>query len=359
MNAEVRTLTSGESPIRGSPQFRSALLAWYDAHARSLPWRTRAGLADPYRVWLSEIMLQQTTVAAVIPYFERFTRTWPSVAALAQAPEAEVMEAWAGLGYYSRARNLIAAARIVAEQGWPQTEQDLLALPGVGPYTAAAITAIAFGTPANVVDGNVERVMARLFAVDQPLPGAKPVLKAHAAGLVGADRPGDYAQALMDLGATVCTPRSPKCGLCPVQSYCVGFAGGAPQDLPRKSPKPARPHRSGVAFVAVRDGAVWAVTRPPKGLLGGMLALPSTPWRAQVWEALDARALAPLRARWREAGAVDHVFTHFSLDLSVWAAIVSAKAAPQGSGQWIAADRLASALPTVFAKALARALEAI
>jgi A/G-specific adenine glycosylase len=350
VNPQVRTLTGVESPIRGRAAFRAALLAWYDAAGRALPWRVRGALGDPYRVWLSEIMLQQTTVAAVTAYFERFIARWPRIADLAGAPDGDVMQAWAGLGYYSRARNLIATARVVAETGWPQTEEGLRALPGVGPYTAAAIAAIAFGAATNVVDGNVERVMARLFAETASLPGAKAALRDHAAQLVGPDRPGDYAQALMDLGATVCTPRTPKCGVCPVAAYCAGRAAGIADSLPRKADKPVRPVRHGVAFVMACDGRILVETRPPKGLLGGMLGLPTTPWREAAWADAEALALAPMSAAWRAAGVVRHVFTHFALELSVWRADIAPAAAP--AGEWRAAEGLGAHLPTVFRKAL-------
>ncbi|MDE2488486.1 MAG: A/G-specific adenine glycosylase, partial [Alphaproteobacteria bacterium] len=259
---------------------RAALLAWYDQNARDLPWRVRpadrtAGRrADPYRVWLSEVMLQQTTVPHATPYFLKFTALWPRVADLAAAPDGEVMAAWAGLGYYARARNLLACARAVArdhEGVFPDTEEGLRALPGLGPYTAAAVAAIAFDRPANVVDGNVERVMARLFAVEQPLPEAKPELKRLAAGLVAEQRPGDWAQALMDLGAVVCRPKAPLCDRCPIAGRCAALAAGDPETWPRRAPRPERPHRYGVAFVLTRGDEVALVRRPPRGLLGGML----------------------------------------------------------------------------------------
>lgn len=333
---------------------RVALLDWYDQTARDLPWRVGPAARgagqrpDPYAVWLSEIMLQQTTVAAVGPYFARFLDAFPTAAALAAAPREEVLRLWAGLGYYSRARNLHAAAQALAANGIPQDEAGWRALPGVGPYTAAAVAAIAFDRPANVVDGNVERVMARLFAVEEPLPDAKPALAALAAGFVSADRPGDWAQALMDLGATVCTPRSPSCGLCPVAFACEALKTGAPETYPRKRPKTARPERHGVAFRLERDGAVLLVRRPDKGLLGGMAALPSTPWREAAWTEAEAVAHAPAEAAWRSVGVVRHVFTHFALTLDVWAGEGAA------DGEWVAAEALQRAgLPTVFRKAAA------
>jgi A/G-specific adenine glycosylase len=319
------------------------LLSWYDQSGRELPWRVRGGRADPYRVWLSEIMLQQTTVAAVAPYFARFLERWPDVAALAAAPRDEVLSAWAGLGYYSRARNLHAAAQKLAAEGFPETEEGWRKLPGVGAYTAAAIAAIAYQLPANVVDGNVERVMARLRAVETPLPDAKPELKALAGELVAADRPGDWAQALMDLGATVCTPKSPKCDLCPWRSACAAFATGAPETYPRRAAKAERPQRYGAAFRIERDGQFWLVRRPDKGLLGGMAALPTTEWREKKWSRAEALKYAPAAGAWKKIGVVTHVFTHFALTLDVYALDADAS----GDGWW--ADE--TALPTVFKKA--------
>jgi len=333
---------------------RADLLAWYDANARDLPWRVRpqaraAGLrADPYRVWLSEVMLQQTTVPHAAPYFLKFTARWPTVSDLAAAEDGEVMAAWAGLGYYARARNLLACARAVARDHggvFPDTEEGLRALPGLGPYTAAAVAAIAFDRPANVVDGNVERVMARLFAVEAPLPDAKPELKRLAAGLVADARPGDWAQALMDLGATVCRPKQPACGFCPLAGACAARAGGAPETYPRKLAKAARPHRFGVAYVLTRGPEVALVRRPPKGLLGGMLALPTTDWRAVRWSEAEALAAAPAPAPWRGVGEVDHVFTHFSLTLHLL------RAEGDAAGVIWSPRRDLDALPSVFLKA--------
>ncbi|KGJ17678.1 adenine glycosylase [Paracoccus sanguinis] len=291
----------------------AALLDWYDRHARDLPWRAPPGTPamDPYRVWLSEVMLQQTTVAAVRGYFERFTARWPTVQALAAADEAEVMAAWAGLGYYARARNLIACARAVAAAGgFPTTREGLAVLPGVGPYTSAAIAAIAFDRPETVVDGNVERVVARLFAVQTPLPGAKRELTALAATLTPTHRPGDFAQAMMDLGATICTPRSPACGICPLIHACAARAAGIAAELPRRAPKTARPRREGVAWVALSPEAVLLERRPQRGLLGGTLAFPSSGWDGSDHP-------PPLAADWDERGEVRHVFTHFELRLRV------------------------------------------
>lgn len=334
----------------------AALLGWYDRHRRRLPWRAAPGeTPDPYRVWLSEIMLQQTTVAAVIPYYERFLTRFPNIAALAAAPEAEVMAAWAGLGYYARARNLHACARAVVARGgaFPPDIAGLRALPGVGPYTAAAIGAIAFGLPAVPVDGNVERVTSRVFAIAAPLPGAKPAVAAAAARL-GADpaaqsRASDFAQALFDLGATVCTPAAPACGLCPWMAACAGRRAGIAAELPRKAPKPARPVRYGVHFwVQDEQGRVLLRRRPPQGLLGGMTELPGTPWRAEPWTPDEWRALAPLAAVWQAAGEVRHGLTHFELRIDVMRARV---AQIDAEGFLRAADALdAEALPSVMRK---------
>ena len=337
-----------------SDALRAQLLAWYDASARALPWRVgpkaqAAGLrADPYRVWLSEVMLQQTTVPHATPYFLKFTARWPTVSALAAEEDGEVMAAWAGLGYYARARNLLACARAVAgDHGgvFPDTEDGLRALPGLGAYTAAAVGAIAFDLPTNVVDGNVERVMARLFAVDEPLPAAKPELKRLAATLVRDDRPGDWAQALMDLGATVCRPGQPLCDRCPVSVHCAALATGAPETYPRKTAKAERPHRHGVAYILTRDDAVGLVRRPPKGLLGGMLALPTSDWRAARWTDAEALAAAPAQVSWRAVGEVEHGFTHFTLTLQLFRAEGQA-----ADVIWTPRGRL-DALPSVFLKA--------
>jgi A/G-specific adenine glycosylase len=339
-------------------RLRSRVLAWYDANRRDLPWRARPGESvDPYRVWLSEIMLQQTTVPHAAPYFRDFLARWPTVAALAAAPEAEVMAAWAGLGYYARARNLLACARAVAgdHRGvFPSDPDGLRGLPGVGAYTAAAIAAIAFDRAANVVDGNVERVMARLFALETPLPAAKPELTALADRFVTADRPGDWAQALMDLGATVCRPKAPLCEACPLSAHCAACAGGTPEGYPRRSAKAQRPHRHGVAFIVCRNGAVAVVRRPAKGLLGGMLGLPTTDWRVGPWTSAEARPLAPCRGAWREQGVVEHVFTHFSLSLKVLALEARAEtvAWPDPAVTWMRLDEAKAATPTLFRKAL-------
>ncbi|MBD3835457.1 A/G-specific adenine glycosylase [Brevundimonas sp.] len=333
---------------------RSRLLAWYDAHARALAWRAppgAAGRTEPYRVWLSEVMLQQTTTAHATPYFLNFTARWPTVSDLAAAEDAEVMAAWAGLGYYARARNLLACARAVARDHggvFPDTEAALLALPGVGAYTAAAVAAIAFDRSANVVDGNVERVMARLFALETPLPAARPELKRLAARFVTDHRPGDWAQALMDLGATVCRPRSPLCGQCPIAADCAGFASGAPERFPVRARKADKPRRHGVAYVILDgQGRVALERRPDKGLLGGMLGLPTSDWSTVV----EPRT-PPFPGDWRDAGAVEHVFTHFALSLHVR----TIQSGGRDVYQWSDPDAARAALPTVFAKALDRGL---
>ena len=296
------------------------LLGWYDAHARVMPWRVGPGVdgrADPYHVWLSEVMLQQTTVAAVRDYFRRFVARWPEVGDLAAADDAEVMGEWAGLGYYARARNLLACARVVVRDHggrFPGTVEALLRLPGVGPYTAAAVAAIAFDQPAVVVDGNVERVVSRLFAVETPLPASKPELVRLAGLLTPKRRPGDHAQAMMDLGATICSPRSPACGICPLMALCAARAKGIAAELPRKLAKPPKPVRQGVVWVAQRpDGAVLVERREGRGLLGGMLGFPGDGWDGGGGE-------APLSADWQEAGEVRHTFTHFHLVLRVMTA---------------------------------------
>lgn len=330
----------------------NALLRWYAVDKRRLPWRAEGDAApDPYRVWLSEIMLQQTTVAAVKPYYEAFTDRWPTVEALAAADEAAVMAAWAGLGYYARARNLVACAREVTAAGgtFPDNELELLKLPGIGRYTAAAIAAIAFGRRAVVVDANVERVVSRLFAVETPLPGARGAIYALADGITPAERSGDFAQAMMDLGSAVCTPRAPRCCVCPLVFGCEARAAGEPERYPVKSPKRARPHRRGFAYWLEHDGHVLLVRRPAKGLLGGMLALPTGAWG----EAPVKGEGAPAPADWRDAGAVDHVFTHFALNLR----LLRASAVGRDTGDiWWPVDRIGDAgLPTLFARLAERA----
>lgn len=337
------------------------LLAWYDRNRRVLPWRSPPGAAaDPYHVWLSEVMLQQTTVQAVAPYFRAFLERWPTIHDLAAAPVDDVMHAWAGLGYYARARNLHECAKVVA--GWregrfPDDLDSLRKLPGVGEYTAAAVAAIAFGRRATVVDGNVERVMARMFAVTEPLPGAKAALKKLAATLTPEERPGDYAQAVMDLGATVCTPRSPACGICPWRDECDARRQGIEAALPAKVEKAERPTRHGIAFwTARKDGAVLLRRRPAQGLLGGMMEVPSTPWRPEIWDVAEAGGEAPLAAEWRLLpGLVRHTFTHFHLELRVAAG--KAGPNPVARGIWCSLDQLGDqALPTVMRKVIRHAL---
>jgi len=325
------------------------LLVWFDRSARSLPWRTPRGVPrDPYRVWLSEIMLQQTTVPHAAPYFESFTALWPTVDALAGAADEDVMQAWAGLGYYARARNLLKCAReVTARGGFPGTESELRTLPGVGPYTAGAIAALAFSEPAPAIDGNAERVFARLLAIKDEWPAAKKRIAGIARTLVPADRPGDFAEALMDLGAGVCTPKRPNCALCPLTEHCAALAEGAPERYPLKPEKTTRPERYGTAYVLRRNGQVWLVRRPPSGLLGGMLALPTSDWLEK-----EASGAPPLKAGWVSMGQVRHVFTHFSLKLDVRAAEARGDELPEGF--WAPEADLAG-LPTVFAKAAALA----
>ena len=349
-----------------APAHASRLLEWYDRHRRTLPWRAPAGSASPpYIVWLSEIMLQQTTVATVGDYFHRFVKRWPTVEALAAAPIDDVLSAWAGLGYYARARNLHACARAVTEQHggrFPEDEVALLALPGIGRYTAAAIRAIAFDQPASAVDGNVERVIARLYALETPLPDAKPEIQARAATLVPPQRAGDYAQAMMDLGATVCTPKSPRCVICPLMTNCLARKRGIAEELPRRAPKADKPTRRGLAFVLARkDGAILLRKRPPKGLLGGMDEVPSSPWREGKLLIAEALKQAPVPANWKVLdGGVRHTFTHFHLELAVARATATtarlAKLAP-GSA-WVEIDRMTErALPTVMRKVIAHAVK--
>ena len=349
--------------------FARRLLSWYDRHHRDLPWRiapahaARGEKPDPYRVWLSEIMLQQTTVQAVKPYFAAFTARWPTVTALAGAETDDIMKAWAGLGYYSRARNLKACADMVAAHHggkFPDTAAGLRALPGIGDYTSAAIAAIAFNRAEAVVDGNVERVMTRHRAIATPMPAAKAQVKARLADDVPDDRPGDFAQAMMDLGATICTPKRPACVLCPVREDCAALMRGEdPETYPVKAAKKARPVRHGAAFVAVRaDGAVLMVRRPGSGLLGGMTGLPTTGWSARTDGETGAQG-APFGGDWKPADAITHVFTHFELRLSVWRA--DGVAREPGKGQWWSApgDIAGEALPTVMKKALESAIPGI
>jgi len=335
------------------------LLAWYDRHRRRLPWRALPGeRPDPYRVWLSEIMLQQTTVAAVEPYFRDFLARWPSIESLAAADLDQLLHAWQGLGYYARARNLHRAAKLVAEEHagrLPDSEEVLRRLPGIGAYTAAAIAAIAFGRKATPVDGNVERVVARLFAVREPLPDAKPALRRLAEGLTPERRAGDFAQAMMDLGATVCVVGRPKCMLCPLADDCRARAAGIAETLPARAPKRRRPLKHGVVFWIERaDGAVLLRRRPEQGLLGGMMEFPSTPWREKSWTKKSAQSIAPVAADWQAIpGIVRHGFTHFELELTLLRGRIPAEA----EGRWCRIDRLSElALPSLMKKVARHAL---
>lgn len=359
--------TRQASPIE--PGIAVALLAWYDRERRVLPWRSAPGeTPDPYKVWLSEIMLQQTTVKAVLPRYAAFLRRWPDVKALAGAELGEVLAAWAGLGYYARARNLHACARAVADRHggkFPAEESELRELPGVGGYTAAAISAIAFGRRATPVDGNIERVVARLFAVTTKLPDAKSEINALAGTLTPVERSGDFAQAVMDLGATICTPRRPACGLCPVRTDCRGYADGLAEVLPYRAEKNERPLRRGIAFVALRqDGAVLLRERPLRGLLGGMLETPSSPWEQAAPNGTSVGRHAPLKANWQKLpGLVEHVFTHFRLELTVYRAEVERDAKPRREAEpercrWLKLRELSgAALPSVMRKVLLHALD--
>jgi A/G-specific adenine glycosylase len=359
LTGKHRKGASRQDPIAGR------LLAWYDAHHRELPWRVTpsahaAGARpDPYHVWLSEIMLQQTTVEAVKPYFRKFLEKWPAVGDLAAAQVDDVMKAWAGLGYYSRARNLKKCADfVVAELGgsFPGDEDGLRELPGIGAYTAAAIAAIAFGRRAVVIDGNVERVMARLFDIRTPLPEAKGEMRALLDELVPTERPGDFAQAMMDLGATICTPKRPRCMLCPLRDDCLALRTGDPELLPVKAPKAEKPQRRGAAFVAIRaDGAILLRTRPDKGLLGGMSEVPTTDWTARQ-DGETTQKGAPFSADWRRCGSISHVFTHFSLELDVFRAEIASPPTPAGHWWSAISDVHDEALPTVMKKAIESAI---
>ena len=341
------------------------LLAWYDRHRRRLPWRAEAGeRADPYRVWLSEIMLQQTTVRAVGPYFEKFLSRWPDVTALGRASLDDVLRMWAGLGYYSRARNLHACAvAVLSDHGgaFPDTEEGLRALPGIGPYTAAAIAAIAFDRRTMPVDGNIERVVSRLYAIEEALPLAKPLIKEMAATLLGPSRAGDSAQALMDLGATICTPKKPACALCPLNDDCAARARGDQETFPRKAPKKSGTLRRGAAFVVTRGGELLVRSRPEKGLLGGMTEVPGSQWLAGQADAAALAQAPELKCvtRWhRKTGVVTHVFTHFPLELVVYTASVPPRTrAPEGM-RWVPVATLdGEAFPNVMRKAIAHGLD--
>jgi len=351
------------APAHGAPD-PAALLAWYDRHRRTLPWRAGAGQQpDPYCVWLSEIMLQQTTAKAVAPYYMRFLACWPNVRALAAAKLTDVLKLWAGLGYYARARNLHACAKLVSERHGgrlPADERALRALPGIGAYTAAAIAAIAFDARATPVDGNIERVIARLYAVEDELPRAKSTIRELAAALTPAQRPGDFAQALMDLGATICTPKKPACALCPWTDTCMARRRDDAEAFPHKAPKVAGKLRRGAAFVIVRDGHVLVRTRPAKGLLGGMTEVPTSVWASDLAPSRaldDAPILAGAKLTWRRVpGVVRHVFTHFPLELTVHTATVAGRAVLPAEARWVPRSDLANeALPNVMRKVLAHA----
>jgi A/G-specific adenine glycosylase len=362
-----RQRSQGHAAV-SSPQ-PTALLAWYDRHRRKLPWRAPPGQrADPYGVWLSEIMLQQTTVKAVAPYYARFLARWPDMGALAAAPLDDVLKTWAGLGYYARARNLHACARAVVERHGgklPGREAALRDLPGIGAYTAAAIAAIAFDASATPVDGNIERVIARLYAIETPLPAAKPEISRLASALSPSGRFGDFAQAMMDLGATICTPKNPACALCPWNRNCAAHRRGEVETFPRRTPKRGGVLRRGAAFVARRaDGFVLVRTRPPKGLLGGMTEVPTSEWLADFDDSTALKSAprfaASNRVAWRRRlGVVRHVFTHFPLELTVYGADLPARApAPQGA-RWVKISELAGeALPSLMRKVIAQGLPA-
>ncbi len=344
------------------PDLSARLLAWYDIHRRVLPWRAPKGKrADPYRVWLSEIMLQQTTVQAVAGYYRKFLTLWPNVQALAAAKQEDVLAAWAGLGYYARARNLHAAARIVAQQlggTFPQTYEGLRALPGVGDYTAGAIAAIAFDLPHSAMDANAERVIARQFAITEPLPRSKPAMRAALQLLVPQTRPGDFAQALMDLGSAICTPKRPDCKACPWVADCRARKRGIQETLPVKAPKTARPLKRGAAFVARdRGGAVLLVKRPDKGLLASMLEPPLGEWTEDFPSAALAEKQAPFAAKWiKRGGVVRHGFTHFELEVEVYFAHVIKS--PKTKGEWVPREKLGNvALPTVMRKIVEHGLD--
>ena len=354
----------GSDELSISPPNAAALLAWYARHRRSLPWRAGAGeRADPYRVWLSEIMLQQTRVSAVLPYYAKFLARWPNVRALAAEPLGEVLKVWAGLGYYARARNLHACARAVVERHggeFPREESALRTLPGIGRYTAAAIAAIAFGRRATPVDGNVERVIARLFQVETPFPAAKPEFHRLAQMLTPKTRAGDFAQAMMDLGATICTPLAPACALCPWMADCGARATGDPERFPQRKAKPAQTLRRGAAFFVMRaDRSILVRTRPPRGLLGGMTELPTTAWSADFEESrsLDEAPLLSSRRPWRRVpGIVAHVFTHFPLELVVYATNVARDTPPPAGMRFVPLERLQEeALPNLMRKVVALA----
>lgn len=350
------------------PELKSAstavlLLTWYDTHRRELPWRAKPGeRADPYRVWLSEIMLQQTTVAAVAPYYRAFLKRWPNIEKLAAAALDDICGAWAGLGYYSRARNLHRAAQAIVREHcgvFPATSAELRTLPGIGAYTAAAIATIAFGEPVAAMDANAERVVARLHAFTGELPKGRAALAGLGQALVPKTRPGDFAQALMDLGSAICLPRRPRCDACPLADICQGRQQGIAQTLPRRAAKRARPLKRGAAFVALdRGGSIYLVRRPDKGLLAGMLQPPLTEWQAEFPTRSGALAHAPFTGAWeRKPGFVRHGFTHFELELEIY--VCRFRSRPNGEGLWLTPAEFASApVPTVMRKAVGHAVDA-
>jgi A/G-specific adenine glycosylase len=356
--------TAAKVKVQGVADRPALLLAWYDRHRRRLPWRAPAGeCSDPYRVWLSEIMLQQTTVKAVGPYFEKFLARWPDVSALARASLDDVLRMWAGLGYYSRARNLHACAvAVLRDHGgaFPDTEEGLRALPGIGPYTAAAIAAIAFDRRTMPVDGNIERVVSRLYAVEEPLPQAKPKIQELAATLLADTRAGDSAQALMDLGASICTPKKPACALCPLNEDCAARVRGDQETFPRKAAKKTGTLRRGAAFIVTRGEELLVRSRPEKGLLGGMTEVPGSDWLAGQEDKAGLKQAPELKgiSRWhRKAGVVTHVFTHFPLELVVYTARVPARTRAPDGMRWVPIATLAGeALPNVMRKAIAHGL---
>jgi A/G-specific adenine glycosylase len=364
VSALLATKKKQQTVAEGSAARPALLLAWYDRHRRKLPWRPLPGVsADPYRVWLSEIMLQQTGVKTVAPYFLKFVARWPDVDALGAASLDDVLRMWAGLGYYSRARNLHACAVVVRRDHggvFPDHEQGLRALPGIGPYTAAAIAAIAFGRRIMPVDGNVERVVSRLFAVEEPLPQAKPLIQQMATTFLADSRAGDSAQALMDLGSSICTPKKPACALCPLNADCVAYARGDPESFPRKAPKKTGALRRGAAFVVTRGDQLLVRTRPEKGLLGGMTEVPGSNWLAAQDDKAALKQAPALNGvvRWhRKAGVVTHVFTHFPLELVIYTASVAARTRAPAGMRWVPVATLKDeALPNVMRKAIAHGL---